>query len=117
VSGSVARVLADTNVWIAFFRGSRASEQDQRVADVLDRLIVEDRVVTCGIVEMELSQGLREGEHATFEENVATVPFLDATRQDFQEFRRSSGAHGPVQLCTDFPDQADVAEQAERSTV
>ncbi|MEX2535117.1 MAG: PIN domain-containing protein [Trueperaceae bacterium] len=84
MSARQAKVLADTNVWIAFFRGSRASEQDRLVADVLDRLIVEDRVLTCGIVEMELLQGLRQGERATLQENFASLPFLDTTRDDFR---------------------------------
>ena len=57
-----ASVLADTDVWIAFFRKSRGGEGQRELADALEQLILEDRVVLCGVVELELLQGLREGE-------------------------------------------------------
>ncbi len=54
MSSSTVKVLADTNVWISYFRGERATAQEQPAAEALDRLIGEDRVVLCGVVEMEL---------------------------------------------------------------
>jgi tRNA(fMet)-specific endonuclease VapC len=85
LSGPDDKVLVDTNVWIAFFRGNRASEQEQLVAGVLDRLIAEDKVFTCGVVEMELFQGARTGERALLEELLSSLPFIDASREDFRQ--------------------------------
>jgi len=84
MSSSTAKVLADTNVWIAYFRGERAKAQEQPAAEVLDRLIGEDRVVLCGVVEMELYQGLRENERSTLEAQFSALAFLETSREDFR---------------------------------
>ena len=84
MSGSSLKVLADTNVWIAYFRGDRAGVQEQPVAEVLDRLIGEDRVVLCGVVEMELYQGVRENERDTLETHLSALDFLETERGDFR---------------------------------
>ena len=81
---SSVEVLADTNVWVAYFRGKPAKAQEQPVAEVLDRLIGEDRVVLCGVVEMELCQGLRENERGTLEAHLSALDFLEAEREDFR---------------------------------
>ena len=80
-----ASVLADTDVWIAFFRTSRGDEKQRELADVLEQLILEDRVVLCGVVELELLQGLREGERATLEAALSALEFIPATREDFRQ--------------------------------
>lgn len=87
------KVLADTNVWIAYFRGSRAQAQEQPVADALDRLISEDRVVLGGVVEMELYQGLRENERATLEAQFTALEFFETSRE---EFRRAGDILGQL---------------------
>lgn len=79
-----ARVLADTNVWIAFFRGKRARGAERKVAEALDRLIAEDRVVLCGVVEMELLSGLREAERTLLESHLSALLYLDTEREDFR---------------------------------
>lgn len=84
MSSSAAKVLADTNVWIAYFRGERASAQEQPVAEVLDQLIVADRVVLCGVVEMELYHGLRENERAVLEEQLSALTYVETEREDFR---------------------------------
>ncbi len=84
MNSSSLKVLADTNVWIAYFRGDRAGAQEQPVAEVLDRLIGEDRVVLCGVVEMELYQGLRENERDTLEAHLSALDFLKTEREDFR---------------------------------
>lgn len=83
MNSSTAKVLADTNVWIAYFRGERAKAQEQPAAEVLDRLIGEDRVVLCGVVEMELYQGLRENERGTLEAQFTALEFFETSREDF----------------------------------
>ena len=84
VSSSIGRVLADTNVWIAYFRGERAKAQEQPAAEALDRLIGEDRVVLCGVVEMELYQGLRENERELLEAQFSALAFFETSREDFR---------------------------------
>lgn len=85
MSSSTAKILADTNVWIAYFRGERATAQEQPAAEVLDRLIGEDRVVLCGVVEMELYQGLRENERSTLEAQFSALAFFETRREDFRQ--------------------------------
>ena len=84
VSGLTTKVLADTNVWIAYFRGERVKAQEQPAAEALDRLIGEDRVVLCGVVEMELYQGLRENERERLEAQFSALEFFDTSREDFR---------------------------------
>ena len=80
----MARVLVDTNVWIDFFRGERASTEGQQVADVLDTLLVHDGVLTCGIVETELYQGVRDDERVILEAQLDALDFLETTREDYR---------------------------------
>ena len=80
-----ARVLVDTNVWIAYFRGDRAPAQVQPVTEVLHGLIGEDRVVLCGVVEMELYSGLRENERDTLEAQLSALEFLETSRETFRQ--------------------------------
>lgn len=84
MSSSRVKVLADTNVWIAYFRGERAKAQEQPAAEALDRLIGEDRVVLCGVVEMELYQGLRENERDLLEAQFTALEFFETDREDFR---------------------------------
>ena len=92
MSGSSARVLADTNVWIAYFRGEQAPAQARPAAEALDALIVADRVVLCGVVEMELYAGLRAGEREELEAQFAALPFVETVREDFRRAGRVLGA-------------------------
>jgi predicted nucleic acid-binding protein len=84
VSSSATKVLADTNVWIAYFRGERATAQERPVAEGLDQLIVADRIVLCGVVEMELYQGLRDNERQTLEAQFTALEYIETTREDFR---------------------------------
>ena len=80
-----AKILADTAVWIAFFRRGRGDETQQRLADTLEQLILEDRVVYCGVVEMELLQGVRDPERAGLEAALPALDYIEATREDFRQ--------------------------------
>lgn len=59
-------VLIDTSAWIAFFRG------DEPVASWVDNALANGAAL-CGVVELELRQGLR------LEERARVLPLLDAT--------------------------------------
>ena len=84
MSSSTTKVLADTNVWIAYFRGERTKAQEQPAAEALDRLISEDRVVLSGVIEMELYQGLRENEREVLEAQFTALAFFETRREDFR---------------------------------
>ena len=76
--------MADTDAWIAFFRSNRGEPPQRELADALAQLISEDRVVLCGVVELELLQGLREGERKALETALSALEFVPTSREDFQ---------------------------------
>lgn len=84
MNASPNKVLVDTNVWIAFFRKTRGDETSQQVGTVLDGLLVEDRVVLSGVVEMELLHGVKEHERGELEVLLEALPYVEASRQDFR---------------------------------
>lgn len=66
-------VLVDTSVWIDFLNGHPSPE-----AAVLDRLLVDENVVTCGLVVAEIFQGLRrDGSLAPLEEKLRLLNLLE----------------------------------------
>ena len=75
----MADVLVDTSVWIDFFRNAHSPE-----GDVMDLLLVENRVAICGIVEMEILQGLKEKERARTASVFELLPYLETERDDFR---------------------------------
>jgi len=76
----MADVLVDTSVWIDFFRNERG-----RAGDMLDTLLAEDRVTLCGVVEMEIFQGLRDKELREVRSVFKLLPYIDIARGDFIE--------------------------------
>ena len=50
----------------------------------MDLLLVENRVLICGIVEMEILQGLKEKERARTESFFELLPYLETERNDFR---------------------------------
>jgi tRNA(fMet)-specific endonuclease VapC len=74
----MADVLVDTSVWIDFFRN-----QQGRPGDLLDNLLEEDRVVLCGVVEMEIFQGLGSKEVREVQSVFRLIPYVDTNREDF----------------------------------
>jgi predicted nucleic acid-binding protein len=75
----MADVLVDTSVWIDFFRKAHSPE-----GDLMDLLLAEDRVVICGIVEMEILQGLKGKERVPTESLLELLPYLATERADFR---------------------------------
>jgi len=70
------RTLADTTVWIEFFRGK------SKVADLIEMLLTENAVCTCGVVMFELLQGIKsEGEKNKILSILATLPYFEMTQQ------------------------------------
>lgn len=71
-------VMADTSVWIAYFRGKHCPESDH-----LDSLLQQDRVTLCGVVEMELLRGVRVAERKRLSDLLAAVRFVETARADY----------------------------------
>jgi predicted nucleic acid-binding protein len=76
----MADVLVDTSVWIDFFR-----HKSGRTGDLFDALLAENRVLLCGVVEMEIFQGLRGKELHEVRSVLQLIPYIDTTREDFIE--------------------------------
>lgn len=74
----MAKVLIDSSVWIDYFRRAKSS-----VAEHVNLLLDKDQVALCGMVELEILQGLRDKEHAVVRELFSALHFIEATREDF----------------------------------
>lgn len=76
----MASVLVDTSVWVDYLR------QGQSLASMeLDLLLEEGRAVLCGMVELELLQGVRPHDKNSLEELLSALPYAETGREDFQE--------------------------------
>ncbi len=76
----MASVLVDTSVWVDYLRRglSPASEE-------LDLLLEEGRAVLCGMVALELLQGVHPYEKTSLEELLSALPYAETFREDFQD--------------------------------
>jgi len=75
---SINKVLIDTSVWIEYFRSGSG-----KIYDTVDILLDVDRVILCGIVEMEILQGLRPKERSTLKELFSAIDYADIIREDY----------------------------------
>jgi predicted nucleic acid-binding protein len=87
-------VLVDSCVWIDYFRAGRGP-----LFDAVDSLLDQGRVILCGMVELEIIQGLRPLEARRVRALFAALRFLPTEREDFvaagrllQELRRRGAA-------------------------
>lgn len=71
-------VMVDSSVWIEYFRQGRGV-----VFDAVDALVDEDRAVLCGIVELEIVQGLRPRERRLVTDLFSALSYLETERQDY----------------------------------
>ncbi|OGW33491.1 MAG: hypothetical protein A2X58_07705 [Nitrospirae bacterium GWC2_56_14] len=68
-------ILADTSVWIEFFK------QNSAAGDALETLILEGTVWTCGVVLFELVQGVRsEKEKAQILTTVSHLKYAELSK-------------------------------------
>lgn len=75
----MASVLVDTSVWVDYLRHGRSPSSQE-----LDLLLEEDRAVLCGVVELELLQGVRPHDKPALAELLSALPFIETEREDFQ---------------------------------
>jgi hypothetical protein len=71
-------VLIDSSVWIHYFRQS-----DSTIGRQVDLLLDEDRVALCGMVELEILQGIRGKERNKIQGLFGALHFIDTERHDF----------------------------------
>ena len=72
------RVLVDTSAWIAYFR-----QGEGKLCDSIDILLDNNLVVICGIIEMELLQGVRDKERKLIKDLFSALPYVALQRDDF----------------------------------
>jgi len=73
-------ILADTSVWIEFFK------QQSRTGDALEALILEEAVWTCGVVLFELVQGVRSDvEKAQVLTTVSHLKYAEMSKSFWQK--------------------------------
>ncbi len=73
------KVIIDTSVWIEYFRNKKGNT----VTEYLDMLLKEDRVVLCGVVEMELLRGVRTHERDRIKDLLSALHSAETLREDF----------------------------------
>lgn len=74
------KILVDTSIWIEFF-----NQKESAYAEQLERLIIEDRVVSAGIILAELLQGAQvDKEYHMINDNMTVFPFLETTFQTWE---------------------------------
>lgn len=74
-------VLVDSSAWIEYLRLGRDAASG--TSDALDRLLQEDRVALCGMVELEIVQGLRPQERGRISELFSALSYLETERTDY----------------------------------
>mgnify|MGYP006423458897 CR=1 FL=1 len=72
-------VLIDTSAWIEFLRRSGDWNIADEVAELLDR----DLAATCGMIELELIQGLFPREAERVQSLFQALHYVDLTREDY----------------------------------
>jgi len=71
-------VLIDSSVWIDYFRKGKSNVEEQ-----VNLLLDQDMVALCGMVELEILQGLRGSEQAIIQDLFSALHYIDAERSDF----------------------------------
>ena len=72
-------VLIDTSAWIAFFRG------DEPVATQVEQTLAEGSAAFCGVVELELRQGIRPEEREQVLSLLGAVTRLPTEEADWAQ--------------------------------
>jgi tRNA(fMet)-specific endonuclease VapC len=80
LSGKSSGILADTSVWIEFFK------ERSGTGDALEALIRENAVWTCGVILFELVQGVRsDGEKEQVLTTVSHLNYVEMSKPLWQK--------------------------------
>lgn len=72
------KVLIDSSVWINYFRPGKSN-----VETGVNLLLDEDRVVLCGMVELEILQGIKGKEQSLVQDLFKSLHYIETIRDDF----------------------------------
>ena len=72
-------VMIDSSVWIEYFRNGAG-----RISDNVDYLIDHDKVALCGIIELEIIQGMRPKERTRIISLFDALHYIETTRIDYK---------------------------------
>lgn len=72
------KYLIDTTIWIEYFRSGKG-----KIYNLVDELLDYDRVVLCGIVEMEILQGVRLKERKLISDLFSALPYSELIHEDY----------------------------------
>lgn len=72
------KVLIDSSVWIDYFHKGKSKVEEQ-----VNLLLDEDRVALCGMVELEILQGLKGNEQTIIQDLFSALHFIETQRADF----------------------------------
>lgn len=72
------KVLIDSSVWIDYFRKGKSKVEEQ-----VNLLLDENRIVLCGMVELEILQGLRGNEQVIIQDLFSVLHYVNTERSDF----------------------------------
>lgn len=76
----MAEVIADTSVWIRAFRRQTSPEKAE-----VDRLLVQDAIVTVGLIFAELARGARSpGDLDELERRFTALRWLDTSQETWR---------------------------------
>lgn len=76
----MTKILVDSSVWIQFLRKKTPE------LDLISQMLLEDRLVTCGLIAMEVCCGASsEKEYAILKEKFLLLEKFDITNDDFLE--------------------------------
>lgn len=72
-------VMIDSSCWIKYFRNDIP-----KIADSVQKLIEEDRACICGIIELEIIQGIKnEQQSKIIKDLFSIIPYYNFDREDF----------------------------------
>ena len=74
------RIIADTSIWIEFFRNDNS-----RVSDYMKHLLRSGRIALTGMVLAEILQGIKsQREAGLVKSKLASLPFIETNRSIWQ---------------------------------
>ena len=73
-------VMIDTSAWIKYFRNS-----DSKIADIVQNLIETNKAAICGIIEMEIFNGIKSKSKLNdYKDLFSEIEYFEMAREDFR---------------------------------
>lgn len=72
----LSRVVIDSCIWIDYFKGGK-------VSSLVDDLLLDNKATICGMIELEILQGVRPKEQMKIQDLFEALHFIESKREDF----------------------------------